>query len=993
MSIRFVEYGKRFIPYGTTDFVTLASSDNDIEKNVDYFRRSVLLFPSNTTFNDNIGNVSAALLGFTEGYLFVQIQSRREDECSGAESQMRRLFNQIRFSYLSRETLLDHFIRGDAVFTSLLYNDPAKNKASQPFRLPDYGWKSEDTLVWSESNETDFFWGKRHTVEKELEQYQFHLDVELLTNLLHYHLTVDHKRHREVFWKSDLDERVPKELELYYKLAVLQEAQALLFPYGFIITFTLDHVTEQSVFLRLYNPKASLSMDLEKSYQTPQENYYRTMKALETYIFEKNFSRYVKSIGLNMKDLILLYPLTKGQSTVKETEVTNLIRKHFHLLRESPRNIQGIPEDFSNALSTYSVDEVGAWAVGETNNDIRLALFQFLMASPRDFLSAYTHLEDEKVTDEIYILLKSTVYAAKKTDIENLDRNQIKRFWEAVLNVQRKIETNLKFSTGESILEGLLDETICPKEIAISVVEQELLIAGEAFINKLSEAIQELAAKDLNIIIKVLHILAGIEITRFPALLESLFIRLLKAFITLWENHRTQIKEMKEWSQFIQATVLKLGGNPLSLWTNTNELLVEEKNKFITICAEVAVEDISFSTWFYFRALRYASVSNNDAFKNIYKKIRESFQENTLNRLIVEDRQSHAPFCYLISVGAIPDNYSLIQALQGAYEKTFNTLPIFNLLIKIWIQEGWWTEEVRLGLEDVESVILGFEKSATLLDATQYNDILIKIAKFQQRQCQQVNPDIAKVWLTSTQKTWIDPKDGMKIQFYSFYSAVAYERKINFLWNILSNLERPDAEILWKISEMNEAIDHTFEICQSYIRQWQSKVEEVGIKEKKLLEYLHCASARFLTDLSDGHALNTLRKLVEVKYEGTRYSCESDREAMYLLIIIESVENSSIEGLAQQFLQDYLSKVEHVSVELMDRILSSDLEITSRLIKSYLNMLAAQRRLETQIGNMSAIPAQKIYHWAKENSARQVEAITERRLHQLGMKVESRPVE
>src|SRR5258708_36914162 len=112
------------------------------------------------------------------------------------------------------------FIQGDSVFTSILYKDPSKNKGGQPFKLPDYSSKSADPQTWSEIHENDIVWRKRHSVEKELAQYQFHFDVELLTNMLQYYLATDFNRNREFFWQCDIDDRVPKEMQLYYKLAM-----------------------------------------------------------------------------------------------------------------------------------------------------------------------------------------------------------------------------------------------------------------------------------------------------------------------------------------------------------------------------------------------------------------------------------------------------------------------------------------------------------------------------------------------------------------------------------------------------------------------------------------------------------------------------------------------------------------------------------------------------------------------------------------------------
>ena len=79
---RYVEYGKQFVSNGATDFLVLDHSDAEMAALVDHFRRHVLNFPSKTPFVEKVGNISVALLAYEGGYLFTQIQHRREGEKS-----------------------------------------------------------------------------------------------------------------------------------------------------------------------------------------------------------------------------------------------------------------------------------------------------------------------------------------------------------------------------------------------------------------------------------------------------------------------------------------------------------------------------------------------------------------------------------------------------------------------------------------------------------------------------------------------------------------------------------------------------------------------------------------------------------------------------------------------------------------------------------------------------------------------------------------------
>src|SRR6185503_10850173 len=102
--LRFLDYGKVFVPNGALDFSTLAYSDDDVARFGPQLFNRGLFFPENSPFASQIGRVSAALLMFEGGFLFTLIQRRREGELS-SEPRTNRPFNQVRFVILTRDVI------------------------------------------------------------------------------------------------------------------------------------------------------------------------------------------------------------------------------------------------------------------------------------------------------------------------------------------------------------------------------------------------------------------------------------------------------------------------------------------------------------------------------------------------------------------------------------------------------------------------------------------------------------------------------------------------------------------------------------------------------------------------------------------------------------------------------------------------------------------------------------------------------------------------
>ena len=76
------------------------------------------MFPEGSTFANQIGSVSAALLMFEGGYLFTLVQRRREGELS-SDPRTDRPFNQVRFVILTREMIEGAFAARAGLYSGL----------------------------------------------------------------------------------------------------------------------------------------------------------------------------------------------------------------------------------------------------------------------------------------------------------------------------------------------------------------------------------------------------------------------------------------------------------------------------------------------------------------------------------------------------------------------------------------------------------------------------------------------------------------------------------------------------------------------------------------------------------------------------------------------------------------------------------------------------------------------------------------------------------
>ena len=1008
MQIRYVEFGKRFIPYGSSDFIVLSSSDREIEKNVDYFRRAVLQFPKSTIFNDRIGNVSLALVRFPEGFLFVQVQSRREDEVKidEIEPTMHRPFTQIRFSYLSSENLIQLFSSDIGVYTSLLYNNPANNQKHLPFRLADYGWFDRNGNPLEGKNE----WKNRVSVEDELTKYSFHTYVEKLVNLINKRLQThkDNKKGIALYLTKDFNKKFTENFDLYYRLALLQTAQLSLYPRYGLITFAFDYITEQETTLKFYTE----DMAQKEGFAFPPltdvdqfvENYYESVNRVKKFVFEPKLRTYFSEAPNNLSNVINLYRLIKREINLNEKDIISLIRNHFRLLTSSEINEHGFPEDLYSTITLLSFDTIQKWIVYEDNAEIINYLFDYLKLSPSHFITAYIGTPKNKVNQIREAQFGEAILKIQPLDLQMLKDDKAWSFWVDALNLSMN-KKDLKFKSGESIILALmnqLDSSTSPlvKKVLSDGVRKHNAIFIQAMLNEVNNPTK----KNLLILLQLALIFPDVSVNEldkdtassYRLLYNGILNRVLKTdFVNQFD-----ISMRNKWSALIRKLVQEVNADILALMTDAREYSEEQSENFIIVSSLTAGEDIIFADWFFFHVARYA-LKHRAPFKKIYQSLHEQYPESKIKKIkAAEKNYDHSSFFYLISLGVWPQNLSLYTSLRKYYGDVYDVSSLYYLLLETWVKDSWCIDKAKIVQDDIAQVIIDLDANNTSTDADRYNQLLIIFAKQHTNQCRLLNADSAKIWLKAALKSRSDLKTQEITNFYTSYTAYDDKNKrTNYLFNALKELIHPDSEFLWEISGTQEAVTGSLEACQVYISYWNNKLSAVSSHENMYQitkNYFDCAALGFSGDSgeNEGELLSILRKLMEVKYENITYSCRSQRDAYFLLLIYEFASDPTVKTLSKQFLEKYLSHNEDIQEKIIFGILNSDIPLNSSLMRNYISVLISDGRFESQVNIMGEKAAVKMYEYATSISARAPYInVLERRLHHLNPSItlQSRP--
>lgn len=244
LKVRFVEYGKVFFRKGDDyiagDFKILNFSDPEIRLREKAFR-DILRYPNLSSFSPQYGRVS---LGFFKNrdfneYIFVHIQRRRElERAPGITGLPNRGYNQLRFYVINEDKLNQLLAQKKNFLMSLIVRDQVEygnTSLNNNFKLYDY--------LIDDVGETGI-----QSEEKSVYPYEIvskdnleNIAVQIANFIIERY---EMEKPRLPYLKFSLPANVDG---VGYKLKIIQQVQAIVFPRVGIITFAFDDISEQQV--------------------------------------------------------------------------------------------------------------------------------------------------------------------------------------------------------------------------------------------------------------------------------------------------------------------------------------------------------------------------------------------------------------------------------------------------------------------------------------------------------------------------------------------------------------------------------------------------------------------------------------------------------------------------------------------------------------------------------------------------------------------------
>ncbi len=487
--MRYLDYGKVFVPNGALDFSTLGYSDDDVARFGPQLFNRGLLFPESSPFASQIGAVSAALLMFEGGYLFTLIQRRREGELS-AEPRTNRPFNQVRFVILTREIIEQAFANRVGLYTSLAQaaHDPAAH-----IWLKDYTANAE-AESWSPSF-------KRIDLNApDPEAVRF--TVNALMSTAAPTPTAPGQRspsNGPTITPQPISVTLPPAeagQDLLQKLQLMDAIQYWALPRLGVLSFALDYVSIQNVHLRLFPlpPDAPAPLPSERVFaigEAPFANDYHT--PISALAHEEMYDPALPSLvalQVTPAEAVSFFkiekyglPLSGTEAQRLYPELTRLGERRLNLLRRVPR------EDAAECLRQADLPR-----------ELRLDLLQIALEAAHQQLVLYVpvHLlvprpaRDDEV---IRALLRASASKSPDTSLDVWPPEQQAELFRDLLLARRLPAPNsrglgpvepLPLATGQPLLEALLLSRRTPA---------------------LAAALQEVAAQDTGLFIEALAII------------------------------------------------------------------------------------------------------------------------------------------------------------------------------------------------------------------------------------------------------------------------------------------------------------------------------------------------------------------------------------------------------------------------------------------------------------------------------------------------------
>jgi hypothetical protein len=906
----YTEYGKVFNADGVTELKTLGSSDSQIEAYAADFYLKEYSFhrisspPASVDSYAVSNRISAALKEIhetpLEGFLFAQIQQRREGEFSKfANPRLDRFFLQARFTYLSLDVVRKVFQRQLGLYRGILYDTQSDSQAinDQKWRLNDYITPNEENFpAWQVSlapiqsaDITNNFVGG---IVKALIAESQPLDAtsEFVRRL------------------SPIVVMKPG-LSIEEKLEILDKVQYYVFPILGVITFSLDYATDKSVVLRFYDSDHGLeSIYTEEklgsiTVQGNLSDYYDLAHQLPPEIlYDEDFRRLLKEGRTTLQaSSRLVLRSTNTQSSEMDKWLENM-RNAF-----GDQDISPVDADFVySKITDYDALQIVQYR--KTPINVLLSLLEYQERRTRGNLLAYLPYHfaipvDKRKESAFEQQVIQIFRWATATNVPELLDHIPHKLFEPTLKELLLHARDVHFSSSDpesapSVLLSLLEranqeffktlKSVVPADPIVFIGD----IVDQLRLTPLNWEPEQIYSCwdgfDLPVF-ELYELLLGMRVNSNKEILNHDVNRF---WNFLRSGRGLLIQSSSDKYRILSVTPSQLSIIQLPEAALLPKLEVDMQRKLRSVCLKIAVsrkpDSIQFAEWWLFAELGYTQLS-------VIREDILQLQKDFVSSKLELKKATTFEFGYLVSLGKLKPASSLKKICRhcsgDAHHLLNSTNPaLFNAVADIWVDEG-----NSLFLDDLVFLIQQLPES---------NPVLAKIASSEQQTQSVVNLDATHAlhWLTSTTGTLRRDyqRDGE-----------------DSLCKCLLNLKKPNPILAWRILVEEDTAFPASMDWNEYVnicRLWQSRLAE---SKAHALDYLDLY-IKLVTESSDSQKVGLVNRQLIKKFVAKIFHGKAPDPASFTeldLIALNAFYSRTAENrapeqiirLAREFLISYLN--------------------------------------------------------------------------------------
>jgi hypothetical protein len=878
------------------------------------------------------------------GYLYLQVQRRREDEFIERNIQPRtkRFFNQARLTYISAKDIQVCFQQKVSLYSSLLYQNPEFPDAN---RLEDYVEPRHGSIREENIGHKDVSFSQEHngflanminTIYGECELQSLSDDKASL-----------HLSRPLVFTKTGLS--------LSEKLQILDAVQYMLFPALGVITFALDYITDRPVLLYLYDEPAvggfaaNSKIVAEKLKKSQLHNYFGVVQSLSSEeIYHETLAFYLRQ-DLPVERAAKLFKFIETEFTfsekeeleliqsallyIKEEHWTKIINQRFSADAKYRRLLQILPiklrittlkqtlEKVGKNLATYAPYHLAAINGSEIGNETAESLRELLKEAIRNsssealdqlqedlriplykelILIAYANREEVSSTRRERLRFRSTdkIDAHSQLILQALMARGENAFFECI----RAFQTidHIRNFLIDKILEGL-EKNWCNWDITLT------LEFWKSIPNKLSNIFLTILKYSLR------NPTQYIALAEHPSEFKS-FLLEGSAILNVWHSARLQDQEPADQGDDHRSLL-----NVLSA-LQQKRLSILLRAACLELSKPLTVEHIGFASWWLMSELVY---TETDSFIKDYEEFLGHYRNNWQAGAL--KISSHPLF--LLSGGRLGGSLSLIECCQkydAENQRNYLDEDLLTAILNVWI-----LQKIPIPTLDINYLVdkLPDEKSNMALTKIVLND-----REEQRVTVLQLESQVALRWLKET--------DQLRMSY------IVESR--DFLFELLISLKEPSIELIRHMITVDPGaypLRGGWKEYANYIKYLYERYWRVSFHDAFVEDYIALAiQLIYSPNIASKYRL-VLRKLVEFRYTSQNTDSLLDENILNGLLDL-TYENEEptqdIQRRADQILRKFLMRPDLAN-------LLSNLEInTLRALRNY-SHLTEEKLLDTNI--------------------------------------------